>query len=178
MTEYFKPEDMPSGDHDSFVTKARLLTFRWLAARPHSEREIRRKLYDKGYTESLIDKVVAGLYESAYLDDGAFARQWARNLAVNRCLGNRRIEMSLLEKGISREDIREVLKELRQEMPELKIIKDLIRKKTGERPFNNLTRQEKARIIRSLYGKGFSPAAIWDAIDQPMEDFLSDNDRK
>jgi regulatory protein len=170
---------MHSGDHDTRIAKARLQTFRWLAARPRSEREIRRKLYDKGYTESVIDKVVTGLYESAYLDDGVFARQWARNLAVNRRLGNRRIEMSLLEKGISKENIHEVLEELRQETPELKVIRDLIRRKTGGRPFNHLTGQEKARIIRSLYGKGFSSDSIRDAMDQPMEDnFFSDNDRK
>lgn len=172
MPEDPHPESMHSGDHDPLVAKARLLTFRWLAARPRSEREIRRKLHDKGYSESIIDKVVAGLYESAYLDDGAFARQWARNLAVNRRLGNLRIEMSLLEKGINRDAIHEVLEELRQEMPESIIIKDFLRKKSGGKPFDHLAVKEKARIIRSLYGKGFSPDAIRNAIDQPMEDFF------
>jgi regulatory protein len=152
--------------------KARIQAFRWLAARPRSERELRRKLQDKGYGGTVIDKVIADLYESAYLDDGAFARQWARNLAVNRRLGNRRIEISLQEKGIGREIIKEALDNVREEMPEQKVVRDYIRKKTSGKSFSSLTAREKVRIIRSLLVKGFSHAAIREAIDQPLEDFI------
>jgi regulatory protein len=152
--------------------KARVQAFRWLAARPRSERELRRKLQDKGYGGTVIDKVIADLYESAYLDDGAFARQWARTLAVNRRLGNRRIEISLQEKGIGREIIKEVLDSVREEMPEQKVVMAFIRKKTGGRSFSSLAARERARIIRSLLGKGFSHAAIREVIDQPSEDFV------
>ena len=96
--------------------KAKQRAFRLLAMRARSEKELRAKLKEKGFDESTVEEVAARLRELNYLDDESFARQWARNLAVNKLFGNRRIEASLEEKGISRPLIREVLTEAREEL--------------------------------------------------------------
>jgi hypothetical protein len=76
--------------------------YRLLAVRARSERELRTRLKEKMFDGQVIDRVIARLYELNYLDDEAFARQWARRLAVDKLSGNRRIELSLLEKGVDR----------------------------------------------------------------------------
>ncbi len=47
-----------------------------------------------------MEEVLEKLRELKYLDDESFARQWARNLAVNKLWGNKKIILSLREKGI------------------------------------------------------------------------------
>ena len=98
--------------------KAKQRAFRLLAMRARSEKELRAKLREKGFDESVVEEVTARLRELNYLDDESFARQWARNLAVNKLLGNRRIEASLMEKGIPQPLIRQVLSEVRKELAE------------------------------------------------------------
>ena len=80
--------------------KAKQRAFRLLAMRARSEKELRSKLREKGFDESVVEAVASRLRELNYLNDESFAREWARNLAVNKLFGNRRIEASLMEKGV------------------------------------------------------------------------------
>src|SRR5512136_1087022 len=116
-------------EEDPLYEKAKQRAFRLLAVRARSEKELRTKLKERGFDESVVGVVIARLRELKYLDDESFAREWARNLAVNRLLGNRRIEESLREKGIPRELIEQVIIEVREELSEHKALRELIRKK-------------------------------------------------
>ncbi len=149
---------------DPLFEKARQKAIRLLSLRGHSTRELQIKLEARGFEESLVKRVLSDLAGSRYLDDAAFARDWARHLTVHRHYGSRRIERSLLEKGVARDVIREVLAELRREHPERASLAALLRKKLGDRKVSDLDRKEKRRLAQSLMNKGYPAGLIYDAL--------------
>ena len=155
--------------------KAKQRAFRLLAMRPRSEKELRAKLKEKGFDESVVAEVAARLRELNYLDDESFARQWARNLAVNKLLGNRRIEASLMEKGIPQPLIRQVLTEVRKELAEREAVILLIRKKV-DNGAGKMDDREKRRLAQNLMGKGFPPGLVFDILNRSKEGVLDEGE--
>ena len=80
--------------------KAERKAYRLLALRAYSERELRGKLLKAGFPEALVAAVIEKCRALGYLDDALYARQRARELAVNRLAGDRRIALDLAERGI------------------------------------------------------------------------------
>ena len=151
---------------DALSEKAKKKAFQLLAVRGRSEKELRLKLKEKGFDEAVIGEVVTRFYELKYLDDASFARQWARNLGVNRLFGDRRIVSSLREKGISPPLIEEAIAALRSEMSETEAIKILIGKKTTSHHVMNRDDKIKGRLFRSLMGKGFPTDLIFHMLNE------------
>jgi regulatory protein len=147
--------------------KAKQRAFRLLAIRARSEKELRTKLKEKGYDESVVGDVTARLRELRYLDDESFAKSWARNLAVNRLWGNIRIEASLRDKGIPRELIERVIREVREELSEQKALRALIKKKAKSLTMK-MDDRNKRRLARSLMGKGFPLDLIFDVLNEEL----------
>jgi regulatory protein len=167
---------LPKGDaveEDLLHEKAKQKAFRLLTIRARSEKELRTKLKEDGYDESVVGDVTARLRELRYLDDESFARGWARNLAVNRLWGNIRIEASLRDKGISRELIERVIREVREELSEQKALRALIKKKEKSLTMK-MDDSGKRRLARSLMGKGFLLDLIFDVLRTPKEEFTDD----
>ena len=75
--------------------------YRLLSLRPHSEKELEKKLREKGFPAVVIKETLEKLHDLKYLNDASFAVSLARNLAVNKLWGNRKIALSLREKGIA-----------------------------------------------------------------------------
>jgi regulatory protein len=147
--------------------KAKQRAFRLLAIRARSERELRTKLKEKGYDESVVGDVTARLRELRYLDDESFAKSWARNLAVNRLWGNIRIEASLRDKGIPRELIELVIREVREELSEQKALRAILKKKEKSLTMK-MDGRNKRRLARSLMGKGFPLDLIFDVLNEEL----------
>jgi regulatory protein len=83
----------------------------FLAVRPRSIAETRRRLRHLGYPADLIDRVLDRLTEMAYLDDVAFARAWVESRDRARPRGSSALRRELQLKGVAREVIAEVLGE-------------------------------------------------------------------
>jgi regulatory protein len=149
---------------DPIFEKAMQRAFRLLALRGRSTKEIRSKLRERGFEESVIKRVISNLSKRQYLDDAAFAREWARHLAASLFYGNWRIERSLLEKGISGDVIKETLAGLREERPERDVLKAFLAKKLKDRKVGDLDGKEKKRLAQNLMGKGFPPGLIFDVL--------------
>jgi len=162
-------------EKDLLHEKAKQKAFRLLAIRARSEKELRTKLKERGYDESIVGDVMARLRELRYLDDESFARGWARNLAVNRLWGNIRIEASLRDKGIPRELIELVIREVREELSEQKALRVLLKKQKGVHSLK-MDDKDKRRLVRSLMGKGFPLDLIIDMLRTPKEEFVNDGD--
>jgi regulatory protein len=146
--------------------------YRLLALRPHSAFEIEKKLREKGFPAAVIKEALEKLHDLQYLDDASFASRWARNLAVNKLWGNRKIIASLREKGISPPLIDETIKEVRQEIPEEEAVALLIKKKMAGKKDGLQDIKEKKRIFQNLLGKGFPAGLILHKLGKiPEEDF-------
>ena len=83
----------------------------FLAVRPRSVAETRRRLRHLGYPQPLVDQVVERLIEMSYLDDAAFARAWVESRDRAKPRGESGLRRELALKGVSRQVVDEVLTE-------------------------------------------------------------------
>ena len=150
--------------------------YRLLAIRAHSEMELAAKLCAGGFSESVIAAVLEKCREMGYLDDGKYARQRARELAVNRLLGDRRIAADLRGKGIAEELCREAIAAAREEIGAAEGIERLLKKRPETADVAGMDRRERERLIRSLIGKGFPQGLIFSKLKRTEEDHFHDDD--
>lgn len=79
-----------------------------LSRQKYTKKAITDKLKAKGYETEIIDVVVGKLKEYGYISDAAFATSFVN---CNNSKSKRMLEVNLLQKGISREIIKQVLDE-------------------------------------------------------------------
>jgi regulatory protein len=83
----------------------------FLAVRPRSVDETRRRLRHLGYPAAPIEIVIDRLLAFGYLDDASFARAWVESRDRARPRGEAALRRELILKGIDREVIAAVLAE-------------------------------------------------------------------
>ena len=154
--------------------RARERALRLLALRGRSRAELRKKLAERDFSESVIERVLENLGELGYLDDEAFAVNRARHLAVNRLYGDRKIEEQLREKGIAREAARAAIREVREEFPEMEGIARSAAKKLQGRSMDGLNKKERLALARLLQGKGYHLGLILDYLGKYEEATAND----
>jgi regulatory protein len=81
----------------------------FLAVRPRSAEETRRRLRLHGYPPALVDEVIVRLVEMRYLDDEEFARAWVESRDRARPRGENALRRELALKGVPRDVIAVVL---------------------------------------------------------------------
>jgi len=72
---------------------------RYLSHREYSSFELRQKLCRKGYSEAMVEQVVADLVSQGFQSDGRFAEVFARSRA-EKGYGAYRIRQELRQRGI------------------------------------------------------------------------------
>jgi len=158
------------GPAEDLRGKARQKAWRLLQIRPHSEKELWRKLRDRGFPPEVLADVFTELKEYRYLDDAMYACRTARHLAVDRLLGNRRIALTMSEKGLSADLIGEAMREARQDFPETEALRRLISRKLKNGALPDREDRNFQKIIRSLWGKGFSTGLILEILKRMKEE--------
>lgn len=100
------------------VDQARRAAYDLLSRKAWSRAELTARLVRRGAPELLARQVVAELEAQGYLNDQAFARQWAEARASRQRLGSRRISEELRLKGIPRPLVEAAIREAFSEAPE------------------------------------------------------------
>ena len=157
---------------DPLYEKAKAKALRLLSYRGRSKEELRSKLGEKGFDETVIRKVIDRFSELKYLDDEIFAQDWARHLALYRLWGDRKIAISLREKGIDGQTIDGAILFAREEIGQKEAIKRLIEKRMKKRSFETIDFKEKRRLAQNLLGRGFPPPLIFDVLGKVEEDYI------
>jgi regulatory protein len=127
-----------------------------LALRARSSRELSRQLIRKGEPPEHVDVVIDRLHRAGFLDDAAFARQFARSRAVGGGMSRRRIQQELGRKGVARDvgdgAIADVFEE--EQVDEAATVEQVARKKL--RSLKNLDVQtRKRRLYAFLARRGY-----------------------
>jgi regulatory protein len=127
-----------------------------LALGARSSRELRRQLVRKGEPPEQVDAAITRLHAAGFLDDGAFARQFARSKAVGAGMSRRRIQQELGRRGVAREvgdgAIANVFEE--EELDEGAVVEQAARKKL--RSLKNLdVDTRKRRLYAFLARRGY-----------------------
>jgi regulatory protein len=135
-----------------------------LTRRDHSEAELRRKLGEREISSEVVEETIGRLKESRYLDDGRFARHWAESAVRNGKGYGFRIRFELTRRGIDDKLAEDIVAQLSSEYGEADTLQALVaRKFPGFDPHSTDDRR-KRRIIGYLQRRGFSLAAILNAL--------------
>ena len=134
--------------------RAKLRSMNLLKNRSYTEYQLREKLRQGFYPESVIDEALEYVKSYHYIDDRCYVRDYIVYYSESRSRG--RIMQDLLRKGVSKELIRAVYEEdLVEELPdETALIKRWLLKKNYDRERADYQERQKMGVF--LYRKGFS----------------------
>ncbi len=140
-------------DRDEERARAREASFRLLAVRARSERELGDRLRRKGFAPITIEETLRSLTSAGLLDDLGFAKAWADERVRLKPVGPLRLRQELVAKGVPPAVVDKVVGETYHEHDELELAtKALLRRVRGGRP----SRQEETKLNAFLLRRGFS----------------------
>lgn len=126
-----------------------------LARREHSVFELKRKLLQKGFDESVIEPLLEDLQSKKLLSNERFAETYI-NMRKQRGYGPLRIAQELKERGVDNSLSTIYLDALEDEWQSIML--QQYRKKFGNKPVGDF--REKARRMRFLQSRGYSSDLI------------------
>jgi regulatory protein len=83
-----------------------------LAAQPRSARDLRRRLVQKGESPANADAAIERLEAAGLLNDGAYARQFARSRVLGAGHSRRRVQQELFRRGVARAEVDDAVEEV------------------------------------------------------------------
>ncbi|MGA8528474.1 MAG: regulatory protein RecX [Acidobacteriaceae bacterium] len=121
-------------------------------------RLLRRRVEPGEPGEATMNAVVARLKEHRYLDDSAYAQDYARLRQENASLGRRRVQQDLMRKGVQAPLIASTLDRSYESVDEEELARRHLERKRVPKPQND---KEAARVMRMLARAGFSTGIIY-----------------
>ena len=120
-----------------------------------TEAQLRRKLEESEYPKEAVESAIAYVTSYGYLDDRRYAEHYIEWKKQGK--GKARLKMELVQKGISREIIEEVLESTDFGETREMISQIILKKRKTDIPMNE---KEKQRLYGFLMRKGFSSSDI------------------
>lgn len=117
-----------------------------------TEKQIATYLKTKGYDPFITAYVLAKLKEYHYVDDQAYAKQYVAS--TKRKYGKRKMQFELKQKGVSEQEIANVLNEFKSDQ---EVLQKLAEKYLKNKP---ITYENLQKLAANLASKGFE----WDEI--------------
>lgn len=134
---------------DTVLRRAKQKAMAILKYMDRTEQELRQKLKQADYTETIIESAIEYVKKFHYLDDERFAMNYIRFKKNSK--SKRQLQTELSQKGIRKEYI-DLAFEEEYDDEELAIQK-AVAKKTLD--IDSLSQEEKMKLASSLYRKGF-----------------------
>jgi len=159
------PEEQSDIERDEQYIRAKQRALNYLAHKPRTEAEVRRTLRNDDAPAPVVEDVVARLYELNYLDDEAYARDYAHNRFANKKYGPIRIRRELTERGVDRHVAETAVDTLFDDRDPM----DAARTHAEPR-WNRLAdeepRRRKQKLYRYLRRRGFTSDTIYAVLDE------------
>jgi len=135
---------------------------RALGSRAHSTGEMRDKLTRRAEHSADVDRVLARLKESKYLDDQQFAEGFATARLSNQGFGKNRVLQDLRHRRVKPALAEKTVQTVYQDVDESALIEDWIRRKYRSTPREGLFQEDKdlASAYRRLLHAGFRTGEI------------------
>lgn len=130
--------------------KAIAYAYRLLSVRPRSERELRERLFKKGFGRACTQNVIALLKERDIIDDFKFAKLWIESrmrmnpkgeMLLRKELREKGIKSSVIEKALSEKEGKEDFLAMALAKKRLETLKKLPKEKARKRLFDFLARR-------------------------------------
>jgi len=151
------------------VEKAKEAAIRLIEYRPRSSGEIRRKLRQKAYSDTVIEHVIERLTDVQLLDDAAFARYWVEQRETFKPRSQMALRQELRQKGVQRDVIDKAVSEVDELAAAQKAAEKQARRymKLPEDAF-------KKKLGGFLRRRGFNYDIIRQVTDEIWENYSSD----
>ena len=143
--------------------KAKNQALRYLSYRDRSKWEITQYLEKKQHSHLVIQQTLEYLENFDYVDDQRFALQWGQFNINKKKLGRNRLYLELLNKGIDRETLENILSTLYENNPEIQLAKECASKK-WESLKGVEADKKKRRLFQHLKRRGFSADIIYQSL--------------
>lgn len=128
---------------------------RLLRYRPRSIAESRKRLQSQGFSDEAIEETLQRAETANLLNDRLFARLWVQDRLLNHPLSQQAIKRELLEKGIAKETVTQVVEELYPPEKERRLALELAQKRFER--YHGLDEKRRTRRMMSyLTRRGFS----------------------
>ncbi|MDN7123867.1 regulatory protein RecX [Pseudidiomarina terrestris] len=137
---------------------------RLLGRREHSAHELRQKLRQRGYADSIIKQSLATAQEHGWQSDERYAEIWLRQM-LSSGNGWMKIKAAAGAKGITEELLQRLTDEAAPDWTEL--CYERLNRKFGEQPPE--TRQQRDKIMRHLQSRGFRFDEIKAALERQQQ---------
>lgn len=131
-------------------------SLRFIAYKPRTQFDVKKKLNEGGYSEQVIDQILEKLIEKGYLNDQQYAENWIESKSLNKPRSKKLISLELRQKKIDQEIIEEVVDHMHSD--------EELAYRAAERYFNRLSNLEedifKRRLTGFLIRRGFSYSTV------------------
>lgn len=158
-------EEQQRVERDDLSMKARAAAFDYVAHKPRTEEELRRRLQQRDHHAEAIEAAVARLQELGYLDDASYADEYVRARFASKGYGPVRLRRELRQRGVAPVLIDRALEAHLDPEGRLEAARDHGRKKwdrtEGEEP-----RRRKLKTFAYLQRRGFTSDTIRQVLDE------------
>lgn len=140
----------------------------WLCSRrEYCSRGVLDLLRRKGVTGRDADEILGKLRAGRYVDDGRYARAFARDKALLSGWGPRKIACALSSKGIPPEMVKKALEEVGEEESTARMREVIANKWRSLR--NQEPQERRMRVLRFAMSRGFDYGAVTEVLDSLEE---------
>ena len=143
--------------------KAKNQALKYLSYRDRSKWEITQYLQKKQHSHLVIQQTLEYLENLDYVDDQRFALQWGQFSINKKKLGRNRLYLELLNKGIDRETLENILSTLYENNLEIQLAKECASKK-WESLKGVEADKKKRRLFQHLKRRGFPTDIIYQSL--------------
>lgn len=148
---------------------------KYLAASPRSEKEVREKLYGKGFNRAEVEEAVARAKQYRYIDDESYAAEFAETYGAR--YGRKKVEYRLVyEKGVPPDIAAAAVRNILDDGSEEEKACAAAKKYAAAKKLDG--RRDAAKLAAYLYRKGFEGGVISRAVESTLQgtEFFGDGE--
>jgi regulatory protein len=150
--------------------------YKYVSYKPRTARQVRQKMREKGFTTEEAEQAIEFLMDLGHIDDVDYARMFIGDTLKRKAVGLDKIRMELKKRGVSDDDIEDVLAQhfdhaALHDQTQTNIY-TAARKKlsTLQRKYPSDPHKRKQALVTHLQRQGFA----WHDIKPVVEDVLAD----
>jgi len=145
-----------------------------LSYRAHTRKELYEKAIRKDYPKEIINNALDQIEQKGYLDEQAFAKNFAADKSSLSRWGPSKIKAHLLKKGVGKDNIEKAINEAFKEIDYKKTFLNLVLKRKSRFLKEKDLYKRKKKIFDYLKRKGFKPENIFSHIDELMKSIANE----
>lgn len=153
---------------ESEKDKALSYAFDYISKYFKTEKQLKDKLYEKGYMRPVVDYVMEKVKEYGYVNDERYVKAYIESNGKKK--GTKLLKYELKGKGVSDEILNEIKRDERSEKAACKAFAEKFFSK------NEMTKENVRKLYQRLYARGFSYDIVSETLDSIRSEVEDDGE--